>query len=85
VKAFKFMIKPGDPRVVARVTMPGGGERVTEAENRLAIAIAETQEEALALLTRLAEEEGDDARWLVVADVIPMNLDMPKRLCWVEH
>lgn len=86
MKAFKFLIKPGDPRAIDRITLPnGGGERVVEVDNRLAIAIAETQEEALVLLTRLAEEEGDDARWLTVADVIPMNLDTPRRLCWVEH
>lgn len=82
MKAYKFVIRPGKKH-----------ERVIEAdergvlavEGRLAIAVAGSRDEARALLERLAAEEGDDARWLSVADVHELDLDTPKRLCWVEQ
>lgn len=85
MKAFKYMIRKGDERVIERVRRADGGEIVTRVDNRLAVAIHETQEEATALLKRLGAEEGDDMRWLDVADVRVLDLDTPKRLCLVEN
>lgn len=71
-KAFKYVIR--EPREF----VPGGF-----ASNCLAIAIASSEPEARALLTRLGAEDGQDTRWLAVADVVELTLDTPKRLCWV--
>lgn len=85
MKLFKFMIKRGDPRVLSHETLPDGAVRVITVDNRLAIALHETQEQALALLKRLGAEEGDDTRWLDVADVVVLDNETPKRVCWVEN
>jgi hypothetical protein len=73
LRAFKFMIKAGSPRSIA--------ENVA-AEGCMAVAIAHSREEAEALLSRIATEEGQDYRWLKVADVVELPLDSAIRICW---
>jgi hypothetical protein len=80
MKIFKFRIPHGDRRVID--TYPNGG--VLEADGLYAGALAETVEEARAVLVRVAAEEGLDTRWLAVADVIELDIDTPKRLFWVQ-
>lgn len=80
MKVFKFLIPERKPRVVE--AYPDGG--VLEASGFYAGALAEDVEKARALLARIAAEEGFDARWLAVADVIELDLDTPKRLFWVQ-
>jgi hypothetical protein len=80
LKVWKFLIPPYKPRVVE--TYPNGG--ILEASGMVAGALAESLEEAREMLTRIAAEEGRDARWLMVADVIELDIHTPKRLFWVE-
>ena len=78
--AWKFLVPYRDPRVVEEY--PNGS--TLEVEGCLAIAIAATEEEARALLIRVGAEAGDDTRWLKVATVSRLDLDVPCRLCWVR-
>lgn len=80
MKVVKFLIPQGRPRVID--TYPNGS--TLEAEGLYAGALAETVDEARELLTRIATEEGIDARWLNVAKVIELDITTPKRLFWVE-
>lgn len=80
MKCYKFLIPQGKPRVID--TYPNGS--TLEVEGLYAGALANTVEEARELLTRIATEEGLDARWLHAAKVTVLDLDTPKRLFWVE-
>jgi hypothetical protein len=80
LRIYKFRIPEKKPRVID--TYPNGG--VVEASGMYAGALASSVGEARDLLTRIAAEEGLDARWLHVADVIQLDVDTPKRLFWVE-
>lgn len=82
MKAYKFIVPPGKHK--ERV-IESDERGVLTVEGRLAIALAETKDEAVALLERTAAESGFDTRWLKVADVIELDLETPKRLCWVEQ
>lgn len=82
MKAFKFIVPPGKHK--ERV-IESDERGVLTVEGRLAIALATSREQALEILERTAAEQGFDTRWLKVADVVELDLETPKRLCWVEQ
>lgn len=83
LRAYKFMI--GDRERLLKTLPPTTGGSVVSiyASNRLAVAIANSQNEAVEIIQRVGAEEGSDTEWLTVADVIVLDLDTPKRLCAV--
>jgi hypothetical protein len=82
MKAYKFLIPVGKPVRLAPEDQTNG-TGFFEIEGCVSVAIANSQQEALELLTRVAQEAGQDARWLKVATVIELPIDRPCRLCWV--
>ena len=62
---------------------PDGTKTVLDVCGCLAVAIARDQNEAWDTLVERAKREGIDYRWLKVADVHRVDIDVPCRLCWI--
>lgn len=84
--AWQFHIPDNDYRKLKPEDQPPPREdqtTVIEVCGCLAIAIARNQTEAFETLVERAKREGLDYRWLKVADVHRVDIDVPCRLCWV--
>lgn len=83
-KVYKFIVPPKADRPLAPEDQPADGTMTVS--GCLAIAAASSLEEALAILRRTALEDGLDARWLKVADVVELPItENPSRLGWSQE
>lgn len=84
--AWQFHIPDNAFRKLASEDQPPpreGQATVVEVCGCLAVVIARNQTEAYETLVERAKREGLDYRWLRVADVHRVDIDVPCRLCWV--
>jgi hypothetical protein len=80
MKIWKFFIPSSKFRPLAPEDQIEG--QFMEVEGRLALVIANTQEEGQKHLEERAIEEGDDPRWIKVANVISIPIPMDHSVGW---
>ncbi len=73
MKAFKFLIPKGEPRELPRAPGQLEGAHLLE-DGCFAVVIHETAAQARARLIEAMQLEGEDHRWLAVADVHELDL-----------
>ncbi len=73
MKAFKFLIPPGDERELPPAPGQAEGAHLL-VDGYFAVVIHETEAEARARLVEAMQLDGEDHRWLQVADVHQLDL-----------